>query len=252
MAMGISKLFYSALSMHEVHNGFLNRLLVATSVQGLPPPVKPKNPPIPESLLGWMRRHAWPDTDGPGTGIINRKHSDVVPTPIVVPFSDDALKLIDFYQAEADDKLRELEAENLETLFGRTFELILRISLIVAMSDETGQIEDYHVEWAHDYVMFYHEQMLREVRARLGKTEMVIFAQEVAEFVEKQGAKGITQPMLMSRRPAMQNLSKREMEETVYLMERNFGVVFTPIRNRKGKSHRFIHARFLKETHNDD
>lgn len=96
-------------------------------------------------------------------------------------------------------------------------------------------------------MIFYHNQMLNEVRARLGKSEHILVAQELAEYIESQGSKGVARNRLADRKRSFAALSQRDENEVVFLMERNFNVLYTHVKGSGPKVRKFIHAKHMRD-----
>jgi hypothetical protein len=163
---------FKALGGMDVKDGFLNRFLIVESPLGRQ--LSREDAPradIPKSLLDWARItvHAHGGDEDDDMRMIS--DPKFIPMPVEVPFSKDCKPILRDMEEAVNAEMDRLDPYGMAELFGRTREIAMRLSLIVAVSCGSKVVKREHLEWARDYVFFYHRRMADRFKTNLGKTE---------------------------------------------------------------------------------
>lgn len=123
--------FFSALASGHALDGWLNRLIVAPVSDDLPPRRVPVSRPLPASLID----HAayWSAFDGGG-------EADLLPSPIIIPTSQQADSILSAFSTECDDHARGAD-DVVRGLWVRTAEKADKLALVAAAASGTDGIE---------------------------------------------------------------------------------------------------------------
>ncbi|MXQ13547.1 bifunctional DNA primase/polymerase [Microvirga makkahensis] len=251
--------FYEAISNKEVQSGYLNRFLIVRSLLGIQ--LSREDVPdaeVPPELIEWVKKYV----NAHGGTEDDNDHSfgkpDYVFPPRVVPFDDECLCKLREYEKELIKKMNAMNQENgMGSLYGRTREIAMRLALIIAVSCESKIIRLKHLEWAWDYVSYYHKQMIEDFSANLGKTEMEGVCDEVVQMVTLARASGLTKREIARKCRSFSRLSIRDGEEVLARLERNGQIRLEEIKTgRVGRKRRAYvamkrRATNLKENDNE-
>jgi len=229
--------FYEGINSSDLSSGFLNRFIIIPATRGLQkqrifaPPMK-----VSKRLKDWV---AWASTlcadDNESFALKNDPFTVVEPK--VLPFTAKAKALLDDIESERVKRQRELEPLGLQDVFQRSREIAQRIALIVALSEEYERIQTRHVEWAWNFVSYYHGKMAESFMANLDKSPLHKLAENIAAKVIEKGARGMTlREIAKSFRRKWSLLSTSASDEVVRLLRRDYGIVETEIKSPRGPS----------------
>lgn len=224
---------FGALSFEDVRSGFLNRFLIVNSPLGRDVMRRVKQREVPGDLVKWMKNHAWKtsDEDEQLQAAIDPTYT---PTPIEVPFTNRAWDKLDDFAYEVVDLQNKFAAIEMAELFGRSREIAMRLSLIVAKSCESDRIEGEHVAWAIDYVRFYTEQIVDEFLNNIGLSETEDVANAVYAIILDAGAKGISERDISRRCRQFRRFDRKLRDEVLSRLRTDFGVVVAKATGRNG------------------
>lgn len=153
----IPNLYYSALTERLLTNGFFARTIVvdaSTRGEGQEPGICQPTPRIKETATYWANFN-------PGKGNLQ----EFFPIPKIVPYTDDAKKLIieSRRACEAEYSLAESNGDPVgTTVWGRTNEHVRKLALIYAISANHREplIDSSAVRWASEFMMHQTRRML--------------------------------------------------------------------------------------------
>ncbi|MDO4709074.1 MAG: bifunctional DNA primase/polymerase [Pseudomonadota bacterium] len=193
LGMTTPKTFYGSLGESAIEGGFLNRFIVVES--HLPRQVaQPAGEiTIPGSFVEWCSAARAGVGNGNLSGV--ELGADMPPLPRVVSFDAGAESSFAAYAADCVAAMEALEDEGLAELEGRSNEKALRLSLILAMSeDPMGPIiRQRHADWAIAYVRHYTQQMIEAVRRNMHGTKFAEWRQVVLDCIMAGGERGKTE-----------------------------------------------------------
>lgn len=232
--------FYNAIGDEDVANGFLNRFLICeTEVPRLPMRTELNPIVVSAEFKKWARNAAYPMVDGDDDimDAINRNNSTDPGEPLVVNFTDKSWEILSEIDGYCLAKMDELDAFGLDGLYGRAREIIMRLSLIVAMSCESENITSKHVEWSRDYFMYHAEKLENRTKDDMGASEtqrIVTYVHAMIEEVrDDDKIIGLSMREIVKNSRMFRNLDSRGREEIVKLLNSDYGVVIRSV-NRNG------------------
>ena len=214
-----------ALGAADVRDGFLNRLIVVRSELGrqLSRDVPSCGPP--PTILKWIRRHVARNADDDGDYLERLDVAGEAPNPEVIPFSSECKGLLREIEVDALKEMERLEKFGLSEIFLRSRELAMRIGLIVALSCESKTVEVEHLEWARQFVFFYHRQMAENLKKNLGKSDIERVCEEVVDRIRRSGRDGITIGRIANDCRSFKRMRSRDREEVLARAKTDYGVV---------------------------
>lgn len=226
--------FYEGINSKDLSSGFLNRFIIIPATRGLQkqrifaPPMK-----VSKRLKDWV---AWASTlcahDDDSFALKNDPFTLV--DPKTIPFTEKAKALLNDIEGERVKRQMELVPLGLETVFQRSREIAHRVALIVALSEEYEWIQARHVEWAWNFVSYYHNKMAEAFMTNLDKSPLHQLADNIARRVIEKGELGLTRREIIKGFRKWKKLSLRESNEVEGLLKRDYGIVETEIKRPSG------------------
>lgn len=197
LAMTTPESFFDSIGSAAARDGFLNRFLIVESEVGRQPGRHVDSPPVPVSVVEWAKR-----THDTG-GIVNPDMTpDMVPTPVEVKFSKPALDAFKAFEVECIGMMDAHDESGLSEMFGRSNEIAMRMSLILAVGDSAPVIGSEHAELAIRYVRHHATRTVERLRTAVADSEFEAAKNQVYELILKSGERGLAEWELekMSRR----------------------------------------------------
>lgn len=227
---------YEAIGGMDVKDGFLNRFIIVQSEIGRQKRRRGlTTPDIPREVITWAKEHAFAHGGTEDENDLILVNPKFVPPPVEVPFSKAAIAMLSEIEDEVDAEITKAEAYGMGELYGRTQEIAQRLSLIIARSERSDRVEVDHLQWAWDYVRFYHRQMVNMFKDNLGKSEHEAIAEEVFTFLKKQGGEGAVPSEIARYCRAFRALDTRGRDEILVRVQSDMGVRHTV---HEGKGHK--------------
>jgi hypothetical protein len=232
---------YEAVGTMDVKDGFLNRFIIVQSVLGRQMSREDVvRMDVPAEIISWAREHAFQhggtEEDDDRT-LIDPKF---VPPPVIVPFSKAARRLAREIETEIIEDMNKWEAAGMADLFGRTRELALRLSLIIARSERSDTVKESHLAWAWDYVRYYHRQMVDLFMKNMGKSEHERIAEDVFAFLKKQGSEGAVPSDIAKYVRSFRALDTRGRDEILIRVQSDMDAKHTVPEGKGHKTKRYF------------
>ena len=216
VGMTTSEPFYDALGSGAIRDGFLNRFIVAEChAERSPMRFVPDVPP-PSALVQWCAAQRAASVSGGNLEGVEMATKE--PAPIVVAFSADASKRFAAFDVECIGRMNELDKSGMAEMFGRTNEIAMRLSLIVARSCGAAEIGDEHARWAIDYARHWTMETIKAAGAAMNEGEFDAAMKDVERLVHEAGDKGITERELRSFSRKFARLSPRGQKDVMALL----------------------------------
>jgi hypothetical protein len=182
--------FYEAVGSGALTDGFLNRLIVVESNLGRQPARFVDQVATPDHLVRWVRE-CRVKGGGDMADVIDTVHSEV-PVPAILDFSVEARHLFTEMELRCIERMDELEMYGMAEMYSRVREIAMRVSLIVAHSDEADVIGAEHAQWAIDYVTFWADRAISRMADNIADTPFAALCNDVANLILKAGRRGLT------------------------------------------------------------
>ena len=241
--------FYEAVGSGALTDGFLNRLIIVESNLGRQPgrfidPIE-----IPECLIRWVRECR---VKGAGdlAEIIDAVHSEV-PVPAILDFSAEARRLFTDLELRCMRRMDELEMYGTAEMYSRVREISMRVSLIVAHSDEAYVIGAEHAQWAIDYVTFWADRAISRLADNIADTPFAALCNDVANLILKAGRRGLTVAELAKKSTKFRGADTRMRRSVFENLEsdRNIRRYDTKSASGKGKTRAaYITSEFIEQS----
>ena len=90
---------------------------------------------------------------------------------------------------------------NIAEVLGRTNEIAMRVSLIVAVSCNSFEVLEEHAQWAIEYVNYYAQQTVDKIKSRVSNSDFEAICKQVIEHIRQGKNMGSTVQELSRKCP---------------------------------------------------
>lgn len=226
MGMTTPDNFYKAISSSDVMDGFLNRFLIVESKLCRQIDRDTKLTEVPEELIRWIKAKGCgkpPETDTLDA-LASISDASTEPAITVIPFDSEADELLKQMAREKIHLMDAAEANGLAELFGRSREIAMRISLIIALSCGHDKVMKRDLLWARDYVYYYHKQMAKKFANRLSENsddQTIIAILKTIDIHERSKHRGMTESKISENCASFRKMKTYNREEIITRMLRD-------------------------------
>lgn len=234
VAMTTPDQFYNALTTDSINDGFLNRFLTVHCRDKRADGDLRKQVAPPQNLVEWVQQMATPiPTGNLGQTVASMASAD--PVPHVMNFDSEAEMLMRDFRRECVAAANLLDEEQMGEMWGRSSEISMRLSMVVARSCGSQTIRGEHIRWSQDYVRHHTEDYVRDVREHVSDNDFAAAFKEVERLLRKAGQEGMTEADLHRASKKMRKLSSgRTQADVIDLMRRRQQI--ETVERRKGFS----------------
>lgn len=213
LTMTTPETLFRTLDMGAIKDGFVNRFIISVSdaqravrkhMQPIPVPMR-----ISEWIMDVTKRHG-------------RLHSAADPAmTVVLEFSDDAICIQNEFQQYCIDKANYLERFGMAELPGRSNEMAMRISLIVALAENPGAlvISGPDMAWAVKYIKSCLEITIEKLKVSISSSQFEGDKKEILADLRDRGAEGITWTAMQKNAPYSRHKQKDLREILIALRD---------------------------------
>lgn len=229
VGLSTPKALTDAITEDLIEQGFVNRLLPFISkAERSPTPLNKKRTDPPDKIVQWIKNHYL-------KGNLVENGIAVMPKPedeIIVPFDEGAIKELEQIEKAIIEKSNHLEKIRLDDLLTRNREMVMRISLIVAVFDDSPEISASHVRWSWCLVDTLYEDYIREIKRKVSGSDFEKAKLECLDFLRKAGKNGIMPKMIPKTSPFSKH-PKRIRDEIMSDLQSAGLIDLTSIRSGK-------------------
>ena len=222
--------FNGLVSYTQATNGFIGRALIFEE--------KNNNP---RSKAGFKRKGQISDMlamklkslfNGGASSVGNSGRVEYLGAKQVITTSDDAIILLERIEKELHDKAATaMETNGLEAIVRRSFELVLKTSMILAMGDGCERTAP-HVEWAYALVLRDMESKINLTSANMAEEESNLSEEILSKVKHKLDRKeGQTVGSIKNK---MRSISKENIQTALEYMEANKTIICTEKKPKRG------------------
>jgi len=177
---------WEAIGSKLVLSGFLNRFVLthseAPDARRQKPAVRVSD--VPERVIAWSSAIA--DVRAKQSGNL---HGVAPESPIIVGVTREAETMLDAFADEADAEVIELAGAGVSALWGRAYEIALKVAMIVAgsLNPAEPRITAESAGWAIQFVRFWTRRVIEDARQRIVDPEFASQYAAVKGVLEKFG-----------------------------------------------------------------
>lgn len=172
--------FFDNINDKDIHSGFLNRFII--SISNARPAVRKRveQIPVPDPIVSWIRAI---NKRAEKAGAIEVPVES--PSFITIKISDPAHKIQRAFEQEMVNEMEALSDRGLEGLAGRTNEMAMRLSLIIALGRDpnTEIIGDIDMLWATNYMRNAYKQMYDSVVGNIVANQFEADKNKILQFI---------------------------------------------------------------------
>lgn len=193
VAMSTPDTLYESLSSMLIKDGFLPRFIVVETEMGRKPSKKTKPTMVDPKLIEWMKRYSSNKAsmiDEGGNEVYMEHDPKYCPVATVVPFEPKCELMLEEYEKYLLEKMK--TTKYLAEMYGKTREIAMRISLIIALSCESETIKPTHLQWAMDFVNYYTDKLVDRLGYALSDSDLELVCNDIMRIIEKAGTYGAT------------------------------------------------------------
>lgn len=209
LGMTTPDIFYDAMKLDSVGDGFLGRFIIVNSEQERVVPIEPDIIDVPKTIKTWYDELFKGQGNLESVEMFNER-----PTFKSMKFSDRSLKMIYDFASEIVEQQNELDKHRLAPLLGRTKEKAMRLAMIVSKSidPKNMMINENSMRWAIDYIKHCDYSFIEVAKKKIVNSQYEKDKNEILEAIEGAGKSGVTRREMGRRRP-FKSFKKAELEE---------------------------------------
>lgn len=226
--------FAEAIGYGDVASGFLNRFLIVETDYGIPLPRMVRSVPITDRLIDWCKECAKATSATDSIGDVDSH--DHPPRPVIMEFSPEAIAELDTITRDIHEYRNKHKDSPLSAMKSRSRELIMRLSLIVAVSSGEAKISAASMQWARDFVTFYTDRIISMIDEKVAINDFNAICNKVVKIIRTSASKGATDAEIRTAVPMYKGLRTREREEVMQVLIADYGLVkFNRNDGKRGK-----------------
>jgi hypothetical protein len=191
LAMTTPENFYGSISAGMIRDGFLPRFIVVETEYGRPLSKKIKDVNVNVDLIKWTNNHIKNRAKIiVGKQTIDKEYDPkFAPDAKIIPFSPECDSILEKYEMELNTKMD--NAGELKDLYGKTKEITMKLSLLIALSCESEKILPEHVNWSIDYVTYYTDKLVEKLKYSLADSKFEAVCNDLLRIIQNKGTKGL-------------------------------------------------------------
>lgn len=174
LAMTTPDAFFETVGSSSVRNGFLNRILMVETDVGRQTGQDVDDIPVPAPIVAWataLHTHQ---------GLVNPDIVANLPAnPTVIPFAPESLAIFREFDEHCVSLMDQYETAGLAEMFGRTNEIAMRLSLIIALSCGQPGVCSDHAIWARDYALRHAVAIVERMRTAVSDSDFEAVSNQV-------------------------------------------------------------------------
>lgn len=210
LGMTTPSTFFDNVDKSQIEDGFLGRFICLQSFTprssgGFPEFIEPDH-----SIKSWVE-----SLDSRFHGNLSScQIADVAPSICILEYDQEALQIFREFDEEIIREMDKHESAGLDRLLGRTSEFAMRISLILALSEDptASKIGKNQAKWATDYMRFTSMQTIENVSKNVFSSDFERQKVEALFAIRSLGSDGITEREAGKKKPFCKHLTNyREM-----------------------------------------
>ena len=180
--------FFDHVGSAAARDGFLNRFLIVESDIGRQAGQGVEPLPPPQAVLDWAKQHAEP------RNLIEAANlPGVAANARIVPFSPGATLAFAAFERRCLELMDQHDADGLGEMLGRTCEIGMRLSLILALGNNEQAITRESALWAIEYVEHHALRTVNRLKDSVADSDFEALKLQVLACIRKAGPRGLTE-----------------------------------------------------------
>ena len=190
LAMTTPDTFFDSIGSASARDGFLNRFLIVESPIGRQAGRHVAAIEVPDNIRQWA-------TEARGAPLVN---PDLTPnlaaTPVEVSITGTARAAFQAFAEDCIALMDRYEDDGLAEMFGRSNEIAMRLSLILAVGCGSSFIDADHAAWAIDYVRHHALATTERLKASVADSEFAAVKKQVLAVLIKNARENPHKPAM--------------------------------------------------------
>ena len=242
-----------AMTKMMIQDGFLNRFIVMFAQEGdqkMNRNSKPK--PVPQEILSWIEtieRRAIHHNRGKNS--FGRNNFEKPFEPLIIPFSDESLLVLDDYEDRILKRKKQLRKNGLELMIARNMEKAMKIALTVELANDpyAMSISSESMSFAISLVDFTFEQLIKYIEFEVVENTIDKRYRDAYNTIERFGVAGVQKKDLNKMHPFKSCDSRARQEIFNYLLNESQEIVQVELKNNgRGRNPLYLYAsKFVEE-----
>lgn len=232
IAMTTPSTLYDSLSSDYITSGFIPRFIIVETELGRRKGRKIQKAEPSSRLISWMRKCATANkkTNGNLEDVDGPKNP---PEPLVISFNPGCEPLLDYYEDTLLSRMEKHKNDKMDVMYGKTQEIAMRVSLIVAASCNSNIILPEHLKWAIEYVDYYTEQAVSKLKQRISDSGFEAVCKDVYELIKESDDIGMTERELSRSSVLYRGFNIDDRKKIMKTLHEDYGIELCDI-NHKG------------------
>ena len=233
LAMTTPETFFDSIGSAAARDGFLNRFLMVETDIGRQAGRHTQKVSISPAIIEWAQRSVNPSST---LAMVNPAgDATLSPTPIVVPFSPQAMDMFGQFEEECINLMDEYEVDGLAEMWSRSNEIAMRVSLIAAVSSDSSIIQEDHAAWSIAYVRRSFMKVVNRLKTCLFDSEFESISIQVLEVIRLGGKKGRTDREIHQYCRKFRGLDHRGKQNVLSSLAMNEDIVKVDVPSLSGR-----------------
>lgn len=207
--------FWEQIGSSAARDGFLNRFLIVESTQGRQVGNHVPVTDVPQVIIDWAT-----EIRARYDGIVcpDTNHS-AQPDPQIVPFTEQAAALFRAFEHECVELMDKYERHGLAEMFGRTNEIAMKLSMVLALGRGDTAIKEADASWSILYARTYAEQTVLRLISTVADSQFEAAKKQVSHYLATCGADGATPSQIDRSCTRFKAMTKRQQIELLQSLE---------------------------------
>ena len=192
LAMTTPESFFSTIASSSARDGFLNRILIVESDIGRQPGTHVNQVPIPNDILEWAAAYHSKQVTA-ADPVSKDLTASMAANAAIVHFEKNALGLFKDCETECIRLMDDYEEVGMAEMFGRTNEIAMRMSLILALGCQAGTITADHAQWAIGYTMHHAQRTVNRLQCLVADSDFESLKKQVLNCIIAAKERGLSE-----------------------------------------------------------
>jgi len=180
--------FFDTIGSAAARDGFLNRFLIVESDIGRQVGQGVDPLPVPQTVIDWAREHQEPRNLIEAAAL-----PGVAANARIVAFSPGATLAFAAFERRCLELMDQHDADGLGEMFGRTCEIAMRLSLILAVGNNEQAVSRECAQWAIEYAEHHAIRTANRLKDSVADSDFEALKLQVLACIRKAGPRGLTE-----------------------------------------------------------
>ena len=200
---------------------------------GIPMPRMVRQLPMSDRLKEWLQSVA--SAHGSTGNLSGTDSHDLPPEPMVLDFTPEAIALLDRITRGIHEYRNRHKDSPLSAMKSRVREIIMRLSLVAAVSQGEAAISEGSLSWAHEFVTFYSDRVIALMERSLSVNDFHHVCNATWQVIRQSGLRGASERELCRSVAKLRGLKPREREDVFRALMSDYGITKIQRQQARGR-----------------